>query len=71
MDNDPLFPFGLSYTRFDYGEMSLSSSELSRDGLFTASVTVRNSGELSGKEVVQLYLRDMVGSVIRPVKVRL
>ena len=58
----------MSYTRFEYSGLTLSATELKADGLITASITVRNSGEVAGDEVVQLYIRDKVGSVSRPVK---
>jgi beta-glucosidase len=68
--NDPLFPFGygLSYTTFDYSPITLSSDVLTQKGTLTASVTVRNTGTRDGEEVVQLYVRDLVGSVTRPVR---
>lgn len=70
VSNDPLYPFGygLSYTTFNYSDVKLSSATLSRTGELTASVTVTNSGKYDGAEVVQLYIRDLVGSVTRPVK---
>ena len=70
VSNDPLYPFGfgLSYTQFTYSDITLSSSSLKGNQALTASVTVRNTGSREGKEVVQLYIRDMVGSVTRPVK---
>ncbi|MEQ8881658.1 MAG: beta-glucosidase BglX [Cyclobacteriaceae bacterium] len=71
VSNEPLYPFGygLSYTSFEYGELSLSADELSGDeSTLTVSVTVKNIGDQPGKEVVQLYIRDLVGSVTRPVK---
>ena len=70
VSNDPLFPFGfgLSYTTFDYSPIKLSSSKLKKNDNLKASVTVRNTGKYAGKEVVQLYIRDVVGSVTRPVK---
>lgn len=70
VSNDPLYPFGygLSYTTFDYSDVKLSSATLGRTGELTASVTVTNSGKYDGAEVVQLYIRDVVGSVTRPVK---
>ena len=69
VSNDPLYPFGygLSYTTFDYGQLALSSPILSRNGSITATVTVTNTGNCDGAEVVQLYIRDMVGSIARPV----
>lgn len=70
VSNEPVYPFGygLSYTQFEYGEIQLSKSKMTADDSLRASVTVRNTGALEGKEVVQLYIRDMVGSVTRPVK---
>jgi len=66
--NDPLFPFGfgLSYTRFEFSEVQLDHSQLPHGGELTATVTVTNAGQRAGTEVVQLYLRDLVGSVTRP-----
>lgn len=68
--NVPLYPFGygLSYTQFEYSDVTLSGTEMDANGSITATVTVRNTGKVAGDEVVQLYLRDMVGSVSRPVK---
>ncbi len=68
--NEPLFPFGfgLSYTTFEYSPITLSSDSLNGAGSLTASVTVTNTGSLAGEEVVQMYVRDLVGSVTRPVK---
>jgi beta-glucosidase len=70
VSNDPLYPFGfgLSYTTFDYSNLKLSSSTLKPGQKMTAYVTVTNTGTYAGKEVVQLYIRDMVGSITRPVK---
>ncbi|MDP2337516.1 MAG: beta-glucosidase BglX [Bacteroidota bacterium] len=70
VSNDPLFPFGfgLSYTTFDYKNLKLSGLSLTADSKFTVSVELTNSGNYDGAEVVQLYLRDLVGSVTRPVK---
>ncbi|MDL2214762.1 beta-glucosidase BglX [Dysgonomonas sp. OttesenSCG-928-M03] len=70
VSNDPLYPFGygLSYTQFSYSDVKLSSSSINSNGEITASVTVTNNGSITGKEVVQLYIRDLVGSVTRPVK---
>jgi beta-glucosidase len=70
VSNDPVYPFGygLSYTSFGYSDISLSSSSLKGNQKLTASVTVTNTGKYEGKEVVQLYIRDVVGSVTRPVK---
>ncbi|WP_218598022.1 beta-glucosidase BglX [Polaribacter sp. NJDZ03] len=68
--NEPLYPFGygLSYTTFDYGNLKLDTSSINMDGEINVSVEVTNSGNYDGKEVVQLYIRDLVGSVTRPVK---
>jgi beta-glucosidase len=70
VSNEPVYPFGfgLSYTNFSYSDLKLSSNSLKGNQTLTASVTVTNSGSKDGKEVVQLYLRDVVGSVTRPVK---
>lgn len=69
VSNDPLYPFGygLSYSAFRYGDIKLSGTTLKPGGSMTASVTVTNTGDREGKEVVQLYIRDVVGSVTRPV----
>lgn len=66
----PLFPFGhgLSYTRFEYANLRFDPAKISTDGTVAVSLDVRNVGKVRGDEVVQLYLRDMVGSVSRPVK---
>ena len=68
--NDPLFPFGygLSYTTFEYGPLTLSSNSMTTDGTIQASVTVTNTGNRQGDEVVQFYIRDLVGSIARPVQ---
>ncbi|MCQ2334773.1 MAG: glycoside hydrolase family 3 C-terminal domain-containing protein [Paludibacteraceae bacterium] len=65
---DPLFPFGfgLSYTTFQYADFQLSASSMSANGSLTASCTVTNTGSCAGQEVVQLYIRDKVGSICRP-----
>ena len=65
-----LYPFGygLSYTTFEYGDLKLSSEEMTSEGSIEVSVPVTNTGKKPGKEVVQLYLRDMVASTTRPVK---
>jgi beta-glucosidase len=70
VSNDPLYPFGygLSYTTFSYSDISLSNKILKANGKITATVTVTNTGTVAGKETVQLYIRDMVGSIVRPVK---
>ncbi len=68
--NDPLYPFGygLSYTTFDYGDPVLSSKEMKANEPITVSCKVTNSGKREGVETVQLYTRDLVGSISRPVK---
>jgi beta-glucosidase len=68
--NTPLYPFGfgLSYTTFSYSDVHIAPREVDRDGRFRVSVTVTNTGSRAGSEVVQLYVRDLVGSVTRPVK---
>ena len=70
VDNDPLYPFGygLSYTTFEYGPVSLSAAEVAEGGSVTAEVTVKNTGDVAGKEVVQMYIQDVVGSTTRPVR---
>ena len=70
IDNEPLYPFGygLSYTTFRYGKPSLSSTILSENGKIQISVDVTNTGNYDADEIVQLYIRDLVGSVSRPVK---
>nr|MBA2330423.1 glycoside hydrolase family 3 C-terminal domain-containing protein [Flavisolibacter sp.] len=70
VSNHPLFAFGygLSYTTFEYGNIRLSKNEMRAADRITATVTVRNTGNFDGEEVVQLYIRDMVGSITRPVK---
>ena len=68
--NEPLYPFGygLSYTTFKYGDLQLNKTSLNKDGEITATVDITNTGDYDGKEIVQLYIRDVVGSVTRPVK---
>lgn len=70
IDNEPLFPFGygLSYTTFRYANLRLSANTMKADGTLTATVDVTNTGRRDADEVVQLYIRDLVGSVVRPVK---
>ncbi len=70
VSNDPLYPFGfgLSYTTFSYSDVTLSAKELKGNQSLSASVTVTNNGPVTGKEVVQLYIRDLVGTSTRPVK---
>lgn len=68
--NDPLYPFGygLSYTTYQYGELKLDSKTMNPDGQITVTIPVTNTGNRDGIEVVQLYIRDVVGSIARPVK---
>ena len=68
--NEPLFPFGygLSYTNFEYSNMKISASKINSNETLKVSVDVSNTGNYDGKEVVQLYIRDVVGSVTRPIK---
>ena len=70
MENGPLYPFGhgLSYAKFNYANAKASAATMSVSGEFTVSVEVTNSGTMAGKEVVQLYLTDEIGSVTRPEK---
>mgnify|MGYP003646201444 CR=1 FL=1 len=67
---DALYPFGfgLSYSQFDYGDIKLSADSFNSGGNITASIKVTNSSNVAGDEVVQLYLRDLVGSITRPIK---
>lgn len=68
--NNPLYPFGfgLSYTTFSYEPIKLSANELNGNDTLLVSVTLKNTGNYAGAEVVQVYLRDVVGSITRPVK---
>ena len=68
--NTPLYPFGygLSYTTFEYSPMTLSADRMTEEGTIEVSVDVRNTGDRAGDEIVQLYLRDLVGSISRPLK---
>jgi beta-glucosidase len=70
VSNDPVYPFGygLSYTHFNYSDLTLSGTSLKGDQKLTATVTITNEGAAAGKEIVQLYIRDLVGSITRPVK---
>jgi beta-glucosidase len=70
VSNDPVYPFGfgLSYTNFSYSDVQLSSKSLRGNQILTASVKLTNTGTLEGKETVQLYIRDVVGSITRPVE---
>ena len=70
IENTPLFPFGygLSYTQFAYSDITLDKSNFGRGQQLKASIRVTNSGPYDGEEVVQLYIQDLVASVVRPVK---
>ena len=70
VSNDPLFPFGfgLSYTTFSYSDIKLSNTSMSPSQSIIASITLSNTGKFSGEETVQLYIRDIIGSVTRPIK---
>ena len=70
VSNLPVYPFGygLSYTDFSYGKMRLSDSVLQGDAKLEVTVPVTNNGDRDGQEIVQLYIRDMIGSVSRPVQ---
>lgn len=69
LPNSPKFPFGygLSYTTFEYSDLKLSKKTIKNSETITVSVSIKNSGSVKGEEVVQLYLRDKVGSVVRPI----
>lgn len=68
--NDALYPFGygLSYTTYEYSDISLDTESITADGTAKASVTVTNTGKRDGDEIVQLYIRDLSASIARPVK---
>ena len=70
VQNSPKYPFGygLSYTSFKYSDLRLNTKKLKANEKIEVSVTITNTGKYAGEEVVQLYLRDRVGSVVRPVK---
>ena len=70
VSNEPLYPFGfgLSYTSFEYGAMQVSSNQLKGNQKLRITIPVKNTGKYAGKEVVQLYIRDEVGTITRPVK---
>lgn len=67
---EPLYPFGYgkSYTTFEYSDLALSASEMAADGEIEVSVKVKNAGEYAGFDIVQMYVRDLVGSRCRPIK---
>ena len=68
--NTPLYPFGygLSYSKFEYSDLKCNSNSFTKNGSIIVSVSLKNTGKYTGKEVVQLYIRDIVGSITRPVK---
>ena len=68
--NEPLFPFGfgLGYSKFEYSDMKISNKKMSRKEKLMVSVNIKNTGNYDGKEIVQLYIRDLVGSITRPIK---
>ncbi|MWV46776.1 beta-glucosidase BglX [Paenibacillus sp. HJL G12] len=68
--NEPLLPFGfgLSYTTFEYSDLTISSSEMKADQTLTVQVSVKNTGDREGVETVQLYIRDVTGEVVRPLR---
>ncbi|MFH1197871.1 MAG: beta-glucosidase BglX [bacterium] len=70
IENSPLYPFGfgLSYSTFEYSNLTLNNKKITMDGSVQISVDVKNASNIAGQEVVQLYVRDLVGSVTRPVK---
>ena len=70
VENSPLYSFGygLSYTDFTYSDFEISSNSMNKNSKINASVKVTNTGSFTGEEVVQLYLRDIVGSIARPMK---
>jgi len=70
VENEPLYPFGygLSYTNFTYSPIALSATHFAGDGSLEASVMIVNTGSCEGTETVQLYIRDKVGSVTRPMR---
>ena len=70
VSNEPVYPFGygLSYTTFNYNDLKLSTSQAKGNQVITATVNLTNSGKTDGAEIVQLYIRDVVGSVTRPLK---
>ena len=70
VSNDPLYPFGygLSYTKFDYSDISLNKVVLKPSEKLEATINVTNSGNYDGNEIVQLYIKDVAASITRPVK---
>lgn len=70
VSNEPLYPFGfgLSYSKFNYGALVLSKESLKADETLKVTINITNQSDVDGKEIVQLYIRDMVGTITRPVK---
>lgn len=70
VENTPLFPFGfgLSYTKFSYSALNFSHTTFTEEETVTVRVTVKNEGNVTGAEIVQLYVQDEVAKVVRPVK---
>lgn len=70
VSNEPLYPFGygLSYSSFEYSKLKLSTDTLKADDKLLVTINVSNTGAFAGKEIIQLYIRDLVGTVTRPVK---
>lgn len=70
VQNSPLYPFGygLSYSTFEYSDLTLSKTEMTDSDTLVASVKVKNTGKYKAKEIVQFYIRDVKGSCVRPVK---
>lgn len=70
VENNPLYPFGygLSYTDFEYGDVRLDKTSMTGDEKLYASIEVKNTGYYDGSEIVQLYIKDVMGTVTRPVK---
>lgn len=69
-DNSPLYPFGfgLSYTTFDYKDLKINPKQISVDGTAEVSVVVTNTGKMTGDEIVQLYIHDVISVPTRPIK---
>ena len=68
--NTPLYPFGygLSYSKFEYSNLKLSSNSFSKNDKITVQITLKNNSNIKGKEVVQMYIQDLFGSLTRPVR---
>lgn len=62
------FGYGLSYSKFEYSDLKISSNKITKDSPITVKVKVKNNSNIPGKEVIQLYIQDLVGSIVRPVK---